>query len=102
MNKVVEHTPKDHKVLLNNDRVRVLEFRIKPGETSEMHSHPPNIVYSLGSAKIMVKSPNQQSREVKMKQGEAIWSDGGVHEVINIGRTDNFGIVIELKQNRSQ
>jgi hypothetical protein len=35
-----------------------------------------------------------------MKQGEAIWSDGGLHEVINIGRTDNFGIVIELKQDR--
>jgi oxalate decarboxylase/phosphoglucose isomerase-like protein (cupin superfamily) len=63
-----------------------------------MHWHPPNIVYSLGSARIIVKSPNQQSREVEMKQGEAIWSDGGSHEVINIGRTDNFGIVIELKQ----
>jgi quercetin dioxygenase-like cupin family protein len=100
MNKVLQHTPKDHKVLLDNDRVRVLEFRIKPGESSEMHSHPPNIVYSLGSARIIIKSPDQQSREVEMKQGEAIWSDGGLHEVINIGRTDNFGIVIELKQDR--
>ncbi len=102
MNGVLNRTPRNHKVLLNNDRVRVSEFRIKPGETSEMHSHPPNIVYSLGSARIMVKSPDQQSREVEMKQGEATWSDGGLHEVINIGRTDNFGIVIELKQKRSQ
>ena len=97
MNEVANHLPKDHKVLLDNDSVRVLEFRIRPGETSEMHCHPPNIVYSLGSARIVVKSPNQQSREVEMKKGEAIWSDGGSHEVINIGRTDNFGIVIELK-----
>ena len=89
--------PKDHKILLDNDKVRVLEFRIKPGETSEVHSHPPNIVYSLSSARIIVRSPNQQSREVEMKQGDAIWSDGGPHEVINIGKTDNYGIVIELK-----
>jgi oxalate decarboxylase/phosphoglucose isomerase-like protein (cupin superfamily) len=94
----MNEVPKDHKVLLDNDSVRVLEFRIRPGETSEMHWHPPNIVYSLGSARIIVKSPNQKSREVAMIQGEAIWSDGGSHEVINIGTTDNFGIVIELKQ----
>jgi quercetin dioxygenase-like cupin family protein len=100
MKEALHHPPKDHKVLLDNDRVRVLEFRIKPGETSEMHSHPANIVYSLGSARIIIKSPNRQSREVEMKQGEAIWSDGGLHEVINIGTTDNFGIVIELKQDR--
>ena len=98
MNEVSNYPPKDHKVLLDNDSVRVLEFRIRPGETSEMHSHPPNVVYSFGSARIMVRLPNQASREVEMKEGEAIWSDGGSHEVINIGRTDNVGIVIELKQ----
>ena len=97
MNEVPSHLPKDHKVLLDNDRVRVLEFRIRPGESSEMHWHPPNVVYSLGSASIVVKSPNEQSRDVEMKQGEALWSEGGSHEVINVGETDNFGIVIELK-----
>lgn len=98
MSEVSNPPPKDHRILLENDRVRVLEFRIAPGATSEMYSHPPNIVYSLGSARIIVKSPDQQSREVEMKQGDVIWSEGGLHEVINIGRTDNYGIVVEVKQ----
>jgi hypothetical protein len=33
--------PRGHRVLLENDRVRVLELRIKPGEVTGMHSHPP-------------------------------------------------------------
>lgn len=98
MNEVSNPPPKDHLLLLENEKVRVLEFRIKPGTSSGMHSHPPNIVYSLGSARIVVKSPNQPSREVEMKQGDVIWSNGGLHEVVNVGGTDNYGIVVELKQ----
>lgn len=34
-----------HKVILENDRVRVLEVRVKAGEKVPTHSHPANVVY---------------------------------------------------------
>jgi quercetin dioxygenase-like cupin family protein len=98
VNKVSNPPPKDHLVLLENEKVRVLEFRIKPGNSSGLHSHPPNVVYSLSAARIEVKSPNQQNRKTELKQGDVIWSEGGSHEVVNVGSTDSYGIVIELKQ----
>jgi quercetin dioxygenase-like cupin family protein len=41
---LVKVAPKICKVLLENDRVRVLEIRFKPGGKLPMHSHPAYIV----------------------------------------------------------
>src|SRR5207248_2474521 len=40
-------SPQYYKILLENDRVRVLEYRLKPGEKEAMHSHPAGVVYVL-------------------------------------------------------
>ena len=32
--------PNNYKTLLENDRIRLLEYRGKPGDKTEMHSHP--------------------------------------------------------------
>ena len=39
--------PNTTKVLLDNDRVRVLEVQYKPGEKAAMHSHPASLVYTF-------------------------------------------------------
>ena len=33
--------PETHKVVLDNDQVRMLDVRIQPGQKVAMHSHPP-------------------------------------------------------------
>lgn len=90
--------PTGHKVLFENERVRVLDVRIKPGETSEMHSHPASIVYALSSAQVVFSFPDGASREVTIKEGDVNWSEGTTHEVKNIGETVDWGIIVELKQ----
>ena len=67
----VKLSPQYYKVLLDNDEVRVLEFRFKPGEKEPMHSHPRGIVYSLTDAKIKVSFPDGKSEESAIKAGEA-------------------------------
>jgi hypothetical protein len=37
----VKLSPQYYTVKAENDRVRVLEYRLKPGEKEVMHSHPP-------------------------------------------------------------
>ena len=43
--------PNNVKVLLDNDKVRVLDIHVKTGDKIPMHSHPANIVYSQDGAK---------------------------------------------------
>jgi quercetin dioxygenase-like cupin family protein len=43
----VKVAPEIYRVLLENDRLRVLEAVVKPRRESEMHPHPPNVTYVL-------------------------------------------------------
>jgi len=89
--------PKGHRVLLENDKIRVLDMRIRPGQATGMHSHPPCVVYALSAARVRFSLPDGTSREVDTPQGAATWSQGGWHDVENIGETDDWGIIVELK-----
>jgi len=43
----VKTSPQYYKVLLENDQVRVLEYRLKAGEKEPMHSHPAGVVFDF-------------------------------------------------------
>ncbi len=90
--------PRGHKILLENEHVRVLEVRIKPRESSGSHAHPHCVVYQLTNAKVKFTTPDGKSRVVDSKQGDIVWSEGGIHEVENVGDTDDYGIIVELKK----
>lgn len=89
--------PRGHRVLFENDRVRVMEVRIAAGGTSGMHEHPPCVVYALGDARVRMSFEGGGSREVDIKSGDTTWSDGGWHDIQNIGQTEDAGIIVELK-----
>src|SRR6266487_796431 len=44
--------PENYKVLFENDRVRVLDFRLRKGATEKLHSHPANVTVFLTDVKI--------------------------------------------------
>jgi len=97
----VKLSPQYYKVLIDNDEVRVLEFRFKPGEKEPMHSHPRGFVYSLADAKIKVSFPDGKSEESVLKNGEARWRNAVTHAAENIGTTEAHVIAVELKKRRS-
>lgn len=44
----VRAAPKNHKVLLENDRVRVLDVTVQPGEREQVHAHClPSVIYLM-------------------------------------------------------
>lgn len=90
MSEQVHAAPNGHRVLLEKDRVRVLEVRIKPGDTSGWHSHPACVVYQLNDARVKFNLPGGKSREVESKSGDIVWSEGGP--------TDDVGVIVELKR----
>ncbi len=95
---MVKVAPKNCKVLLENDHVRVIRVVTKPGEKLEMHSHPANIVYAFTSGKAKFTSTDGKAEERELKAGQAIWSDAVTHSTENVGTTESRVLVIELKK----
>jgi len=96
----VTTSPQYYKVLLENDQVRVLEYRLKPGEKEPMHSHPAGVVYVLSSAKAKFTYPDGRTEEKTASAGRAIWREPTTHAVENVGDTETHVIAIDFKSAR--
>ena len=95
---IVKVAPKNCKVVLDNDQVRLIRVTLKPGEKLDMHSHGANIVYSLTSGKAKYTMADGKTEEREMKAGQAVWSAGVTHSTENTGTTETRALLIELKK----
>ena len=95
---VVKVSPETHKVLLDNEHVRVLDVRAKPGEKVGMHSHPASTLYYLTDGKLKITYPDGRTEERSVKAGSAVWSEPVTHAVENVGTNDFHEVHIELKE----
>jgi quinol monooxygenase YgiN/quercetin dioxygenase-like cupin family protein len=93
----VPRYPGNYKVLIENDRVRVLDFRLRKGDSEDFHMHPAHVLYVLEPFKIMFKLPGGKTAVREAKAGDVLYSDAVMHSPTNIGETDAHGILIELK-----
>jgi quercetin dioxygenase-like cupin family protein len=93
----LEVAPEHYTVLLENDKVRVLEVKIKPGEKEAMHTHPATVHIEMVPTKVKIGYPDGKSVELEGKKGEAIWVGPVKHTVENIGDTEIHAYIIELK-----
>lgn len=98
----VKVSPETHKVLLENDQVRVLDARMKPGEKVAMHSHPANVVYFFTDGKIKITHPDGKTEVREVKAGVTAWSDAVTHAAENVGATEFHELQIELKEAAKQ
>ena len=87
----------NYKVLLENDRVRVLDFQLKKGAKEEFHAHPAAVTYVLAPFKIRFTFPDGSTRIREAKAGDLFYGDALTHASENIGDTDAHGLLIEMK-----
>ena len=92
----LEIAPEVYTKLFENDQVRVLEARIKPGAQVAEHSHPNHFGYPMSDATLSL-TKNGETKEVQVKAGEVIWIDAETHSTVNHGTTEFHGLVVELK-----
>jgi len=98
--------PTNHKVLLENDKVRVLDVTVAPGEVEAVHSHRwPSVLYFMAAGDFIDRDANGKvifdSRTLKTplvfpltmyKEPEA------PHSVENLSRTITLDLVrVEMK-----
>jgi beta-alanine degradation protein BauB len=89
--------PENYKVIVENDRVRVLDFRLRKGAKEESHSHPAHVVYVVAPFRIRFTFPDGHSTVRVAKAGDVLYSEAVTHASENIGDTDAHGILVELK-----
>jgi len=91
--------PETHKVVLENDQVRMLDVRIAPGQTVAMHSHPPNTVYYITDCKLKVAGPDGKTTVAEPKAGTAVYRGETKHAVENVGGECHL-VQTELKEKK--
>jgi quercetin dioxygenase-like cupin family protein len=90
--------PENYRVLFEDARVRVLDFRLKQGAKEDFHAHPANVAVFLGEFKIRFTLPDGRTALRDAHPGDVAYSSSAVtHASENIGTTDAHGILIELK-----
>lgn len=92
--------PSSYRVAFENDKLRVLEFRSRPGLGAcgdGMHSRPAHLTVVLSPGKARVKLPDGKTFVGENKLGDVCWSEAETHEVENISGRDMRALLIELK-----
>jgi len=86
-----------YRVILENERVRVLEYRDTPGAATAPHRHPDSVMVTLSEFSRRISS-NGRSVDVELPAGVARWLPAQEHTGANTGHTDTHSIFIELKE----
>jgi hypothetical protein len=86
-----------YKILFENDCVRVLDYRDRPGDRTNQHKHPAFVLYSLSAFKRTVTLPDGKVLQRQFKEGDVMWSDSQTHIGANTGDTPTHVILVEMK-----
>ena len=102
----VHVAPDHHKVIFEDERVRVMELRAKPGEIVPVHTHRWASVNYVLSLSDFLSYDAYGNVKLDSRTDESGIKQGGVfclppfpppHSVENIGDSELIGISVELK-----
>ena len=85
------------RVVLDNDKVRVIELNMPPGSSTGVHSHGDNLVVFLSGGSAIQTMADGATKTMVRKPGEVLWSDPVTHDTKNTGKSASRTLVIELK-----
>lgn len=93
----VKVDPAHHKVVFENDRVRVLRIKFKAQDKTKPHDHPNAVAVYLTDVKAKFTLGDGKTREGGGKRGEATWAAAETHSVQNTAGKPADIILVELK-----
>jgi quercetin dioxygenase-like cupin family protein len=87
--------PATVKVVLDNDKVKVFDVKVKAGDKHPMHSHPSNLVIAMNSGKVRTTMADGKATGIDFMAGDVRWSDAVKHA--NEAITEMHVVLVELK-----
>ena len=89
--------PDLYRVVVENDRVRVLEYRDVPGARTTPHQHPDSVMVTLSSFRRLLGG-GDRTAEVELDVGAVRWLPAQEPWGENVGDRPTHAIFVELKQ----
>lgn len=98
--------PEHHRVIFENERVRVVELRVKPGEIVPVHTHRWATVNYVITLSDFLSYDSDGNLKLDSRTGKSDIKEGSVfclppypppHSVENVGTSEMHGIAVELK-----
>ena len=94
--------PVAQRVLFENERVRVWEIVLEPGEELNVHTHDLDyVVVTIESSQLEAREHTGELRKITPEPGASSWTspgEGQTHSLRNVGATRYVNRLIELKQ----
>ena len=87
------------RLLFENERVKVWEMRLEPGESSDLHRHTLDyLLYILEGASIDADRPDGESLRFPVEPGQLFFVPrGGTERAVNRSGTRFRELLVELK-----
>lgn len=67
-----------YSLVMENDKIRVLDAKFKTGAQAAMHFHPDHVIYILNDGTLKITAPDRKSTNLNLKAGQAIWMQAGL------------------------
>ena len=94
--------PATHKVLLENDQVRVLDIHVPARGRALMHTHPSGYVeVAMTDCRMKFTFPGGRTSEATLHAGDVVWSDPVTHSAENLGASECHVLNVEPKAAQS-
>ena len=91
-------SPDNFRLVLENDRVRVLEYSLLPGKRDHRHTHPRRVAHVIAGGTLRVHFPDGRHMDFEEKAGDTSWGDPApLHDTENIGTTPIRILLVEVK-----
>ena len=87
-----------YKKAFENERVRMLRVKFRPGELTAPHTHPDYLLYVVEGGKIMTSDVEGVATLIELMAGDYLWVPATKHSMKNVGTTTITGIAVELKE----
>jgi len=91
----VQSSPNHYRELLKNEHVRVLEMRLPPGASDNLHSHRDETVFFVSGGTVRITVPDVGSDELEIVDGFTMWHEAWTHQVENVGRSEIVAVIVE-------
>jgi len=85
------------KVILDNEKVTVIEVEFTPGYVVPMHQDPENVGYVLAGGKMEITEQGKEPKVMELNEGDAMYMAPETHALKNVGTTTVKLIVTILK-----
>jgi hypothetical protein len=86
-----------YKSVVDNECVRVLEYRDRPGDKTQQHRHTAFALVALGDFKRTLTLPDGRVLTRTFRAGDVMWSPAQTHVGENVGTTPTHVVIVELK-----